>query len=165
MPAFPPLVGAEPNCLVLGSMPGRISLDSQRYYAHRQNRFWWILANVYGWKPDASYAEHVAYALKHRVAIWDVLFDCERPGSLDSKIVTASERPNDICEFMQHHPTIDTVLFNGAAAYKIFRRHQRGFHSSFPSVKLLQLPSTSPAYASMSPNDKLRVWRRALLDV
>ena len=40
---LPPIVNADSRVLVLGSMPGKQSLENSRYYDYPQNRFWKII--------------------------------------------------------------------------------------------------------------------------
>ncbi len=162
MPAFPPIVGDNPSVLVLGSMPGRASLEKQQYYAHPQNCFWWIMAAAFEQPVVDKYAQRESLARENQIAIWDVLYDCERHGSLDSNIVKKSEQVNDFSSFLTEFSSIGRVLFNGGAAHRIFRRHCAGIMRDHPEIEWLQMPSTSPAFASMRPEQKLAIWRLAL---
>lgn len=163
MPAFPPIVGDHPKVLVLGSMPGRVSLEKLEYYGHPQNRFWWILATVFESPVPDDYRQRETLARENHVAIWDVLFDCLRDGSLDSNIVKESEQVNDFASFLTEYSSIQRVLFNGVAAYRIFQRHCSALIGQYPTLEWLQLPSTSPAHASMRPEQKLLAWKSPLL--
>ncbi len=157
--SFAPLVRDDARVLVLGSMPGRASLDAQQYYAHPRNAFWPILAAHCGIDPTAAYAERVAALLEAGIALWDVLGECRRPGSLDADIELAEARPNAIGELLDAHPRIRRVCLNGAAAATLYRRFRL---PGPPRVELLRLPSTSPAHASMTFAEKQRSWRAAL---
>ena len=162
MPAFPPIVGNQPNILILGSMPGRRSLSEQQYYAHPQNAFWWIMSQVYEIPESISYVERTTRLNEAGVAVWDVLHDCERPGSLDSDIVRQSEQANDFAEFFRRYPSINRVAFNGQAAEKIFKRHCKAVIADHQEIIWTVLPSTSPAHASMNREQKLAIWRGVL---
>lgn len=161
---FSPLLSDAPYCLILGSMPSVISLQKQQYYAHPQNIFWWIMAQLYGFRVDASYASRVQQLTLSGVAAWDVLNDCERPGSLDSSIVKGSERVNDFVALLQDTPTLKLIVFNGGVAKQLFMRHCNKFLSAYPALETIQLPSTSPAYAAMAKAQKLQIWRDALFE-
>lgn len=91
--------------------------------------------------------------LKNKIALWDVLQYCDRVGSLDSAI--KNEIANDFETFMEQHPKIDTLLFNGqkAAAFFIKYVHLK------KTYRLITLPSTSPANASKSFQYKLDEWK------
>ena len=159
--SFPPIVTPDAEVLILGSMPGAASLAAGQYYAHRQNAFWRIVGALYGCPADAPYPQRVRALQAAGIAVWDVLHACERTGSLDARITRASEVPNDLPGFLGAHPSIRRIAFNGGLAEQAFRRHvapQLG--GACP--ELLRLPSTSPAHASLSFDDKLAAWRRAL---
>jgi hypoxanthine-DNA glycosylase len=157
--SFPPVVQASARVLVLGSMPGVASLAAAQYYAHPRNAFWPILGAWCGVDPGAPYGERVAALQAAGIALWDVLAECRRPGSLDSAIELRDARPNAIAELLDTHPGIARVLLNGGTAAALYRRF--GLPGA-PRVQLLQLPSTSPAHAGMHRAEKLRRWHAAL---
>ena len=156
--SFVPIAGRNAKTLVLGSMPGRASLAARQYYAHRQNAFWRIVCTLLGIDPASPYQARIRALRKSRVAVWDVLHSCVRPGSLDSSI--EQEIANDFNAFFRRHPGITHVFFNGAKAEASFRRHV------LPAIerplRFARLPSTSPAHASTSYARKLRAWRALL---
>jgi double-stranded uracil-DNA glycosylase len=159
--SFPPLARADARVLILGSMPGEESLRQRRYYAHRHNLFWPIMGALFGAGPELPYAERVAALTARGVAVWDVLKSCERAGSLDGSIVPHTERPNDFARFLDDHPRIGAVFFNGAKAHSAFTRHvlpRLGARAA--RLRLGRLPSTSPAHAGMPRAAKLRAWRK-----
>ena len=80
--------------LILGSMPSEKSLEKSEYYAHPQNRFRRVIAAVAESKYDGSYAQLIENLSKLKVALWDVIGECEREGSSDAAIRDAE--PNDI---------------------------------------------------------------------
>lgn len=163
MPGFAPIVGLKAEVLILGSMPSQISLSLYQYYANPRNAFWWIMSQIYHFDPSLSYTQRTQALSNRAVAVWDVLHDCERPGSLDSAIVKGSERVNDFDRFVSQHPELRLIVFNGATAEKIFRRYYSKLLTDTSSViKSHRCPSTSPAYASMSIDTKLDAWRHVL---
>lgn len=91
---FPPRIGTNPRVLILGSMPGIASLTANRYYAHPRNRFWTILGEWLGFDPSLDYASRVQALHRAGIAVWDVLAECEREGSLDAAIMRDSEHGN-----------------------------------------------------------------------
>jgi double-stranded uracil-DNA glycosylase len=162
--AFAPVARADAEILILGSMPGVASLEATQYYAHPRNAFWRICGELFGFDPTLSYMERLAHLQAKHVALWDVYAACERPGSLDSAIVDSTAEINDFAAFLDAHPAIRTVGCNGAKAHDSFRRFvlpDLGRHADRLTVH--GLPSTSPANAGMSHQDKLAAWRKALV--
>jgi len=159
---FAPVAGPAARVLVLGSMPGVASLRRQQYYAHPRNAFWPIAAALCGFDAQAGYAARVAALTASGVALWDVLQACERAGSLDADIAAATAVPNDFDAFLRAHPGIVRIGFNGAKAAALYRRHVLPGLSVGRELQYLDLPSTSPAHAAMSRDDKLAAWRRVL---
>ena len=151
--SFPYSADARARFLVLGSMPGAESLRRQEYYAFKHNAFWRIMGELYGFSPDLPYLERLAALRKNGVALWDVLAECVRPGSLDSSI--RAPRPNDIPGLVAKLPHLEKILCNGGASRNYLRRF-------FPEIAAEQLPSTSPAAARFTYAEKLACWRAAL---
>ena len=141
--------------LVLGSFPSTASLAARQYYAHPQNQFWRILGAVVD-QPlkEMDYPARLAAVQAAGIAIWDVFASCERAGSLDSAIREA--RPNDLGALRTVAPVLRRICFNGRMAAKRIREVEAmGF-------EVHVLPSTSPAHAGMSFEEKLARWRAAL---
>jgi TDG/mug DNA glycosylase family protein len=163
---FPPVVGKRPHTLILGSLPGQRSLQAGQYYAHPQNSFWKIVAQVFEVASPLPYTQRVKILTDRGIALWDVLAAAERPGSLDSSIVHASARANDFAAFYRSHPQIRRVFFNGRKAEDLYRRFVLpGLVSPGPATGLEELryeclPSTSPAHAGMTFAKKLEHWTR-----
>jgi hypoxanthine-DNA glycosylase len=159
---FPPVLGEAPRVLVLGSLPGRASLEAGRYYAQPRNAFWKIVGELCGAQPALSYADRLDALTRSGIALWDVLYEATRRGSLDSNIVAATQRVNDIAGLIGDNATISLIAFNGQKAAEIFRRH---IEPALPrsDLVLATLPSTSPAHAILTREQKLRRWREVLL--
>lgn len=153
---LPPLVGRRSHTLVLGSMPGIASLEAQQYYGHPRNAFWDV-AEVLGIARSLPYRSRCARLRHLGFALWDVLAECDRAGSLDQAI--RSPRANDLVAFAQRvRPA--RILFNGQAARRHFERLlSPRFEIAHPTIVLRTLPSTSPANTTRS---KTAIWRRAL---
>lgn len=160
---FPPIADADARVLVLGSLPGRMSLEKQQYYAQPYNAFWKIMGQLFGAAPELPYERRLEELRKHGVAVWDVLAAGERSGSLDSAIVAASMVSNDFDAFFRAHREIRLICFNGNKAAELYRR--RVLPNLTPAIVAIDtelLPSTSPAHASRTFAQKLARWSAVL---
>lgn len=162
---FEPIVPDVPDSaklLILGTMPSVESLNQSFYYAHPRNAFWPILSALLGQKLIT--VEQKVDALKSAgILLWDVLASCERSGSLDSAI----QKPlaNDFTWIFKQHPHIKVIVFNGKTAETLFRRHVLGEQNLPTDLTLLTLPSTSPANARLTLEDKRLLWQEKLSDL
>ncbi|WP_395405263.1 DNA-deoxyinosine glycosylase [Pseudoduganella sp. UC29_106] len=150
-----PVIDVHTRILILGSFPGAASLAAQQYYAHPRNHAWPILAALTG-EPlaDLPYAERLPRLLAHHIGLWDVLDACEREGSLDSAI--RKPAANDFARLRQLCPALHTVGFNGQTSGKFAPQFAaQGYRTHV-------LPSTSPAHAALSFEEKLRLWRQLI---
>ncbi|MCC6470773.1 MAG: DNA-deoxyinosine glycosylase [Alphaproteobacteria bacterium] len=142
-------------------MPGVVSLRAAQYYAHPRNGFWPVMGALVGAGPELPYAERLAALDRAGIALWDVLAECVRPGSLDSAIRHHTARANDFAAFFRSHPRIGHVFFNGAKAEQCFDRLVD--RAPLPAhLAYRRLPSTSPAHAAMRLEAKIAAWRAAL---
>lgn len=160
--SFPPIADASSRVLILGSMPGKASLDANEYYAHPRNAFWPIVGDVLGIDPSAPYAERTAGLLARGVALWDVLESCVRPTSMDADIDEASIVVNDFHGLLERSPAIERICFNGTKAAQAFVRYVAEEVGAVDAIEQRRLPSTSPANASIPYDRKLAAWREAL---
>ena len=150
---LPPFIPEDPRILILGSMPSEASLEAGFYYAHPQNRFFKIVGVLFGMDVATIPGRKAALASLH-IALFDVIGQCRRSGSLDSAIKDAV--PNDIPRLLSEHPSIQVVATNGALSRKLLSRQ------ALPSgVKLFNLPSTSPANASWSLQRLIPLYKEA----
>lgn len=156
--SFEPIEDRNAKALVLGSMPGQASLAAAQYYAHPQNAFWHIIAALIQFDVASPYPTRIEALKSARIALWDVLQSCTREGSLDSKIERDTQIANDFQTFFRKHNRITHVFFNGAKAEACFKRHVLGEIGSL-RFTYMRLPSTSPANASLSFEQKFRAWR------
>ena len=161
---FEPLAAPGARVLVLGSMPSSASLAKHQYYAHPRNVFWPIMSSMFGIR-SLGYEERAREVTARGIAIWDVLSDCIRPGSLDSAIDERTAAANDFKVFFAQNPLIHQVFFNGAKAESMYvRRVLPKLDPASAAIPRERLPSTSPANAGMSFEEKLSAWRIALED-
>lgn len=149
--SFPAVVDARTRVLILGSLPGDASLALAQYYGHPRNAFWRLLEGVLGAPLVAlSYDDRLAALLARGVGLWDVIAQADRPGSLDAAIVDAEA--NDLVALVETLPALRCVAFNGGTAAKL------GGKLLGDRLLTLALPSSSPAHAARSFDDKLALW-------
>lgn len=156
---FPPIANVSARVLVLGSLPGRKSLLEKEYYAHPQNTFWPVMREIFG--AAGSYEDRCACLLRHEVAVWDVLQASVRPGSMDADIQQETAIANDFDTFFEQHSRIQGVAFNGKKAEKLFKDMVKSHRAL--RLRMLALPSTSPAYAAMPFAGKLARWKSGMI--
>lgn len=156
--SFAPVADSNAKVLILGSMPGVASLRAGEYYAHPRNLFWRIMAALIPLQPESSYELRTQAMRQARIALWDVLHSCTRTGSLDANIDKATQIPNDFQNFFALHTGITHVFFNGATADQAYRKLVLPRLTS-THIHYQRLPSTSPAHASLSYEDKLAAWQ------
>ncbi len=151
---FPPIAQSNAKLLILGSLPGQDSLRQQQYYAHPRNAFWRVIEAVFGIPACLPYIQRCQALTDAGVALWDVCASAHRPGSLDGAIKPDSVVANDLADFLLQHPQIQQVYFNGATAAALFRKHIQ------PHIEIatFQLPSTSPAHATLAFEEKVQRW-------
>lgn len=159
---FAPLARFDARILILGSLPSRRSIADNEYYAHPQNAFWRIMAELVD--ADGSYADRCSALEKGGIALWDVLASSVRPGSLDADIQLSTADVNDFEQFLAAHSAIERICFNGQKAAKIFSdRVSQDIIDN--RIQLFTLPSTSPAHAAMRFDEKLELWRNGIAHV
>nr|MBO2494162.1 DNA-deoxyinosine glycosylase [Clostridia bacterium] len=154
--SFEPIVDKNCKVLILGTMPGEISLQKQQYYANKQNQFWKIIYSLFNKDVEDDYEKRKIFLLDHHIAIWDVLKSCDREGSSDSKI--ANPVSNDFETFFNNYPNIKAVFFNGSEAEKLFMKLVMGKMNLREDLSFHRLPSTSSANR-MPFKDKLDRWK------
>ncbi|HWU35684.1 MAG TPA: DNA-deoxyinosine glycosylase [Methylovorus sp.] len=163
---FPAVANADARVLILGSMPGIASLTQHQYYGHPHNLFWPIMEELVGAHPHLPYLERLAQLTRHQIALWDVMHQCFRPGSLDSAIEEGSIIANDFAKFFAMHTQINHVFFNGQKAAQAFQRHvikpAKLNQETLARLNFTTLPSTSPANAGIPRETKLQQWRSIL---
>lgn len=157
--SFAAVADAGARVLVLGSLPGRVSLARQQYYALPQNSFWKIMSELFDFAPAAPYTRRLACLRASGIALWDVCHSARRPGSLDSDIDHRSVRANDFASFFKSRRAIGAVFFNGAKAAMLYERLVLpALPAEFQGHRRVILPSTSPAHASRTYAAKLQRW-------
>lgn len=138
-----PVFDTDSRILILGTMPSPKSRETQFYYGHPQNRFWKVLAAVLGEPMPQTVPEKRELLLGHRIALWDVLAECEIAGASDSSI----RKPvaNDLSVILDH-ASIQAIFTTGATAWKLYTQLQQ----PLTGIRAVRLPSTSPANCAIN---------------
>ncbi|MDX8406661.1 MAG: DNA-deoxyinosine glycosylase [Mariprofundus sp.] len=158
---FTHTAAADCTILIIGSMPSRKSLDAHQYYAHPRNAFWPIMAALFKFNDALPYPQRLAELRNNGIGLWDAAHQCIRAGSLDSAIQATSIISNDFADFYSQHPQLRCICFNGQKAAQIYRqRALPELPACYKELPHLLLPSTSPAHAAMTFEQKLHQWQR-----
>ena len=152
--AFAPIVAPDTRVLVLGSLPGEASLAAGRYYAHPQNGFWRLAGHIIGLDLAAlDYDARLAALLAAGIGLWDTVASAQRVGSLDAALREVEGAALD--GLVASLPELRAVGFNGATAARLGRRALGD-----TTLALIDLPSSSPAFAAMPFARKAEIWGR-----
>ncbi len=152
--SFAPVVLPDTRLLVLGSLPGEKSLAAGQYYAHPHNLFWKLMEQVIDSELVAlPYRKRLDVLLAHGVGLWDAVRSATRKGSLDADIRDAQAA--DLPSLAATLPHLRAVAFNGRASEKVARPHLAQLN-----LALVALPSSSPAHAAMTFEEKARHWTK-----
>jgi len=151
--SFPAVADAATRLLILGSLPGAVSLQRVQYYAHPQNQFWRLVGAVIGHDLAAlPYEARLETMRAAGVGLWDVIRSAERAGSLDASI--RNHEANTLAALAATLPSLRAIGFNGQKAAAIGRPQLGG------STPCVTLPSSSPAHAAMPFERKREAWLR-----
>jgi hypoxanthine-DNA glycosylase len=151
--SFAPVADAGARLLILGSLPGEMSLRIGQYYGNPQNQFWRLMGVALGRELPETYEARLLALQSAGVALWDVVASAVRPGSLDARI--RDHQPNPLAEFVATLPRLQAVAFNGKTSAAIGGRAL----ADVPDLELIALPSSSPAY-TLSFERKAAAWRQ-----
>ncbi len=154
-----PVSDSESEILILGTLPGKVSLQKQQYYANRGNQFWSIIAGLINDILPVSYEDRLLLLKKHRIALWDVLKSAKRDSSLDSEI----ENPiaNDILDFVLKHPRLRIIGLNGGNASDYFKTYVDSNRLPI-NIQVITLPSTSASNTHLILEAKINIWKSIL---
>ncbi|MCM1438935.1 MAG: DNA-deoxyinosine glycosylase [Roseburia sp.] len=150
---FPPFFRADSKVLILGSFPSVKSRAQNFYYGHPQNAFWRILSTYFKQDKPVTAEEKKAFLIRNKIALWDIVTECEIVGSRDETIKNFAVA--NLQEVLQNS-AVSFILVNGGTAFKIFERHYKGLE-----IPCLKLPSTSPANARRNDDEWYGALRRA----
>ena len=149
---FKPIVFKDTKVLILGSFPSIASFENDFYYAHPRNQFWKILEAVTNY-PINNRDQKLWLLKEAKFGLWDMVKACQRENSLDSSL--ENEDVNDIGSFLEKYPSIVKIAFTGRKAEALFK-----MHFDYLEIETLYLPSPSSAYAKMTFEKKVEVYRQ-----
>ena len=149
---IPPVCDGNSEILILGSFPSVKSREAAFYYGHPRNRFWRVVAAVFEQDVPRTTEEKIAFLLRNRIALWDVIASCEIEGSADQTIRSAV--PNDLTPILRA-ADIRQIFVNGRKAEQLYNR----LIAPKTGRKAICLPSTSPANAAKSLDQLIEAWR------
>jgi hypoxanthine-DNA glycosylase len=114
---FSAVVDGNTETLILGSLPGDVSLRKHQYYGHSGNDFWRLLGSAIGENlQDMDYSSRLETLKHRRIGLWDVFKAGYREGSEDSKL--KDEEVNQFSILKEISPKLRLVYFNGKKSGK-----------------------------------------------
>lgn len=156
---FMPLVNDDAETLILGTLPGNITIENylstgniDYYFNFARNHFWLSFGKILCLdlqlitdRTNKGYQYRKQVLSKYKIALWDIYDKAEREigNSSDKKIKNPS--PNDLRTFLICHPNIKYVYTNGLGTYKKFIKINKNIQSNFPHIIFKGLTSTSNA--------------------
>ncbi|WP_292377314.1 DNA-deoxyinosine glycosylase [Methanosarcina sp. UBA289] len=109
---FPAVADENTEILILGSLPGDVSIRKHQYYGHPGNDFWRLLGNIIGEDlQDMGYQKRLDTLKRNKIGLWDVFKAGKREGSEDSKI--KNQEINQFSILKEIAPNLKLILFNG----------------------------------------------------
>jgi len=140
---FEPIFNKDSRILMLGTMPSPKSREVGFYYGHPRNRFWKVVSDVCGESLPETKEEKIAFALRNKIAVWDVLAGCEIKGAEDASI--RNPVANDM-NLILKNADIRAVFATGQKAAQLYKKYCK----PQTGMEIITLPSTSPANCSVS---------------
>lgn len=153
---FQPIYNEDSKILMLGTMPSPKSREIGFYYGHPRNRFWKVVSDVCGEMLPETKEEKIAFALRNKIAVWDVLAGCEIKGAEDASI--KNPVANDMSMILKE-ADIKAVFATGQKAAKLYKKYCQ----KQTGIEIICLPSTSPANCSVT-YEKLFEAYKVILD-
>ena len=142
--SIPIFINDDSEILILGSLPSVKSREDGFYYAHKRNRFFLTLSGVFHEDEPLSIEERKAFLKRHKIALYDVVHECDIHASSDASITNVEVI--DIKDILAKYPNIKKIAINGGKAKQLFDKYLlKQVDTSY--IKIYYLPSSSPANA------------------
>lgn len=152
-----PFIDNNSSILILGSFPSVKSREEEFYYAHKSNRFYKVLSNIFFEPLPTSIESKKELLVKHHVALYDVIYSCDISNSDDSSIRNVT--PINIKELLDKFPNINRIIINGNKAKELFNKYLlKDIDTHKIDVKFA--PSTSSANAKMTLDNLKEIYSR-----
>lgn len=146
----------DSKILILGSFPSVKSREYGFYYSHKQNRFFPVLAKLFDEPVPSSIEERKQFLIKHKIALYDVVEECDIHSSEDASIKNVV--PVDIISILKRYPNIKVIGITGKKAASLFDKYLL----DKVNIPVIYLPSTSPTNAKMSVDDLVDEYKALL---
>ena len=156
---LPIFISEDSKILILGSFPSVKSREMMFYYGHPQNRFFPVLAMLFNEETPVTVEQRKAFLQKHQIALYDVIEECDIKGSSDNTIKNVV--PIDIVSILKKYSNIKVIGITGNTAKHYFDKYLLDKVSK--DIKVVYLPSTSPANAKMSIYDLVDKYKEVLI--
>lgn len=153
--SFKPIIDKNSRIIILGSIPSVKSLEYNEYYGNSRNQFWKLIYSIFNEEVENEYSKRIKFILRHKIALWDVISDCFREGSLDTSIKNATV--NDFDTLFKTYPNIQYIFFNGSKAENLFVKNIDD--KLIDGKHLFRLPSSSPA-RTIPFEEKIKYWKK-----
>lgn len=151
---FSPILDEHTRVLFLGSFPSIASFEQAFYYAHPRNTFWPIMESIFDLHLKTNEAKKL-FCLEKGIGLWDVIGSCERSNSSDTNLKNCI--PNDFEKLLNDYPNIQVLAFTGKKSFDLFQKVFKDL-----KVEKVLLPSTSPAHAAMTREEKTKIYTEFL---
>ena len=147
---FDPVFDKNSKVLILGSFPSVKSRKVQFYYGNKQNRFWRVVSSHFNEGIPSTTEDKISFLLRHKIALWDIVTECEIVGSKDSTIKNFKTAE---LNYLLQNSHLGFIILNGNKAFSLFEASYKDIN-----IPYIKLPSTSPANTRFNEEE----WHNAL---
>lgn len=155
-----PFIDNNSSILLLGSFPSVKSREEKFYYAHKSNRFYKVISNIFNEQLPTSIEDKKELLVKYHIALYDVIYSCDISNSDDSSIRNVT--PINIKELLDKFPNINRIIVNGNKAKELFNRYLLKDIDT-QNIEIGYAPSTSSANAKMSLDALVEIYKQFII--